>query len=167
MHAPPLSRLIRFLLMAAGVIIVLSVLWSFVSSGYGEFLANIARSTVSSEVKVEQNAGTIYFSHFIPYMRGSLELKDWVDTAAIQFGLILTIALVATTPGLGLRRRCIYTASAAALSFVLQILAVVIMAKTFNSLFFVVVSDLFPALLWAIFCLKYLLAQEKGKAVIN
>lgn len=139
------------------------MLWSFVGSGYSEFLANLARSIISSGIRVEQNGGTIYFHHAIPYMGGFLQVTDWVDTAAIQFGLILTIALVAATPGLGLKRRWVYTAIAAAASFVLQILAVVVMAKTFNSLFFVVVSDLFPPLLWAVFSLKYLLAQP-GKS---
>lgn len=156
MRAPPLSRLIRFLLIAGGLIIVLSVLWSFVGSGYSDFLANLARGVVSAGVKVEQDAGTIYFNHSISYMGGSLEVQDWVDTTAIQFGLILTIALVAATPGLGLKTRLAYTAIAAAACFVLQIIAVAVMAKTFNSLFFVVVSDLFPLLLWAVFSLRYL-----------
>jgi hypothetical protein len=163
MHAPPLSRLIRFLFIAAGLIIVLSVLWHFVGAGYSDFLANLARGVVSAGVTVEQSGGTITFSHSIPLMGGYLPVTDWVDTAAIQFGLILTISLVAATPGMGWQRRLAYLVSAAVISFVLQVISVLVMAKTFNSLFFVVVSDLFPLLLWALFALRYLFQQPPSQ----
>ena len=145
----PLSKLFRFLLVAAGLIIALSIIWSFVDSAYSNFLTDVARKVVSKDVRLEQRGGAIYFT------RGFLNVTDWIDASAIQFGLILTIALVAATPGLALGRRFLYTATAAALIFALQILAVVVMARTFNSLFFVIVSDLFPPLLWAMFSLKY------------
>jgi hypothetical protein len=160
MSAPPLSKLIRFLLLAAGLIILLSVLWSFVATQYNDFLTGVAKSVVSKGVTVEQREGTIYFLR-IEY-QGSLqrEVKDWLVASAIQFGLLLTVALVAATPGLALRRRLLYSGIAAALTFTLQIIAVVVMAKTFSSLFFVIVSDLFPPLLWALFSLRYWFPQQ-------
>ncbi len=155
MSAPPLSKLIRFLLLAAGLIILLSVLWSFVDSGYTNFLGGVAKSVTSTGVTVQQKQGTIYFLHSVKYMGGSLQKTDWIDASAISFGLLLTVALVAATPGLALRRRFLFAAIGAAGTFALQILAVVIMAKTFSSIFFVIVSDLFPPLLWALFSLRY------------
>lgn len=159
MSAPPLSKIIRFLLIAAGLIIVLSVLWTFVDAAYSNFLTWIAKSVVSQGVIVKQSAGTIDFIHRVPYtiqgIRGFLEVTDSINASAIQFGLLLTIALVAATPGLSWRRRFLFSAIAAAVTFILQVLSVVIMAKTFNSLFFVIVSDLFPPLLWAVFSFRY------------
>jgi hypothetical protein len=75
--------------------------------------------------------------------------------SAIQFGLLLTIALVAATPGLSWKRRLLFSVIAAAVTFLLQILSVVITSLTFNTLLFVVVSDLFPPLLWAFFSFRY------------
>jgi hypothetical protein len=159
MSAPPLSKLVRFLLIAAGLIIVLSVVWSFVDTAYSNFLSLIAGSVVSKGVVIEQSDGTIAFVHSIPYtidsMRGSLQVTDSIVASAIQFGLLLTIALMAATPGLGLKRRFLFTGAAAAVTFVLQILSIIVMSKTFNSLFFVIVSDLFPPLLWAAFSFRY------------
>lgn len=155
MSAQPLSKLIRFLLVAAGLIIVLSVVWSFVDSAYSNFLTDVARNVVSKGVLLEQREGTIYFSRVFL----NVKVTDWIDASAIQFGLLLTVALVAATPGLALRRRFLYTGIAAALTFALQILAVVVMAKTFSSIFFVIVSDVFPPLLWAMFSLRYWFPQ--------
>jgi hypothetical protein len=159
MSTPPLSKLLRFLLIAAGIIILLSVIWSFIDSSYSNFLSWIAGGVVAKGVIVKQSDGTIAFVHHIPYtiegIRGSLEVTDSIVASAIQFGLLLTIALVAATPGLGLKRRFLFTGMAVVVAFILQILAVIVMAKTFNSLFFVIVSDLFPPLLWAAFSLRY------------
>ena len=166
MSAPPLSKLIRFLLLAAGLIILLSVLWSFIDSAYSNFLGQIAQGLVSGEFKVEQTGGTIYFTrqYWVVNVGGSstrLLVPEnyppdaWIVTSAIQFGILLTIALVAATPGLTLRRRFLFTAIAATATFALQIIAVVVMTKTFSSIFFVVVSDLFPPLLWALFSFRY------------
>jgi hypothetical protein len=166
MSAPPLSRIIRFLLIAAGLIIVLSVLWNFVDSGYSTFLGKIASTFVRAEYKVDQREGTIYFTrqYFIVNVAGkptpipvpeNYPPDNAIYASAIQFGLLLTIALVAATPGLTWRRRILFSAMAAAVTFVLQVLSVIVMAKTLNSLFFVIVSDLFPPLLWAFFSFRY------------
>jgi hypothetical protein len=163
MSVPPLSRIVRFLLIAAGLIIVLSVVWSFIDSTYSNFLSWIARSVVSEGVTVQEKAGSIYFIHSIRYMGGSLQVEDWIDAAAIQFGLLLTVALMAATPGLTLKRRGAFTGIAVAVTFVLQVLSVIVMAKTYNSLFFVIVSDVFPLVLWAVFSLRYLLAPSRPR----
>jgi hypothetical protein len=159
MSAPPLSKLIRFILIAAGLIIVFSVAWSFVDAEYSNFLAAIARGVVSSKVVVEQEQGTITFIHHEYQMGLTRQVKDWIDASAIQFGLLLAVALVAATPGLKTRQRFLFSALAVAITFVLQILSVLVMARTFNSLFFVVASDVFPPILWAVFSFKYWFAR--------
>jgi hypothetical protein len=158
MSATPLSRIIRFLLIAAGLIIVLSIVWSFVDSTYTNFLSWIARGAVPGGVTVQEQGGSIYFIHSLKYMGGSLKVEDWIDAAAIQFGLLLAVALMAATPGLNLKRRFVFTGTALAVTFVLQVLSVIVMARTYNSLFFVIVSDVFPLVLWAGFSLRYLFA---------
>jgi len=166
MSAPPLSKIIRFLLIAAGLIIVLSVLWTFVDSGYSAFLGKIASGLAPAEFKVDQREGTIYFTrqYFIMNVAGkpthvpvpsNYPADASIVASAIQFGLLLSVALVAATPGLTWRRRILFSSLAAAITFGLQILSVVIMAKTFNAFLFVVVSDLFPPLLWAVFSFRY------------
>jgi hypothetical protein len=161
MSAPPLSRVIRFLLIAAGLIIVLSVVWSFIDTAYSSFLSWIARGVVSEGVTVQERGGAIVFIHSIKYMGGSLRMEDGIEAPAIQFGLLLTVALMAATPGLAVKRRFIFTGIAVVTTFVLQVLSVIVMAKTFNPFFFVIVSDLFPLVLWALFALKYLFAPSR------
>ena len=174
MSAPPLSKILRFLLIAAGLIIVLSVLWNFVDSGYSDFLGNIASGLVPAEFKVDQRGGTIYFTrqYFIVNVAGkptpvpvpqNYPPDVSLVASAIQFGLLLTIALVAATPGLTWRRRFLFSGIAAAVTFILQVLSVVIMAKTFNSVLFVIVSDLFPPLLWAFFSFRYWFIPQTNK----
>ena len=166
MSAPPLSKLVRFLLIAAGLIIVLSVIWSFIDSAYSQFLANVARSVVPGEFRVKQTGATLYFirQYFIVHQGGqpvkapvpeNYPADSWIDASSIQFGILLTVALMAATPGLSLRRRFLFTGLAVAIAFVLQVLAVIVMAKTRNSLLFVIVSDVFPPILWAVFSFKY------------
>ena len=166
MSAPPLSKLVRFLLIAAGLIIVLSVIWSFIDTAYSQFLANVARSVVPGEFRVKQTGATLYFirQYFIVHQGGqpvkapvpeNYPADSWIDASSIQFGILLTVALMAATPGLSLRRRFLFTGLAVAIAFVLQVLAVIVMAKTRNSLLFVIVSDVFPPLLWAGFALRY------------
>lgn len=171
MSAPPLSKIVRFLLIAAGLIIVLSVLWTFVDSQYSDFMSRIASDLVSEEYKIEQKQGTIFFNrqYFVVDVEGkptqvavpnNYPPEASIVASAIQFGLLLTVALVAATPGLGWRRRVLYSIIAAAMTFGLQILSVIIMAKTFNSLLFVIVSDLFPPVLWAVFSFKYWFVRQ-------
>jgi hypothetical protein len=172
MSAPPLSKIIRFLLITAGLIIVLSVVWTFIDSAYSGFLGNIAASLAPPDFKVEQREGAIYFTrqYIIIDVGGkpaqaplppNYPAQDTIMASAIQFGLLLTIALVAATPGLSWRRRIAFSGLAAVVTFTLQVLSVIIMAKTFNSLFFVIVSDLFPPLLWALFSFRYWLAPRR------
>jgi hypothetical protein len=167
----PLSKIIRFLLITAGLIIILSVLWTFIDSAYSEFLGKIASGMVSPDFKVEQREGAIYFiqKYIIMDVGGkptqvalpeNYPAQDMIVASAIQFGLLLTIALVAATPGLSWRRRFLFSGIAALVTFALQVLSVIIMAKTFNSLFFVIVSDLFPPIIWAFYSFKYWLVPR-------
>jgi hypothetical protein len=174
MSALPLSKIIRFLLIAAGLIIVLSVLWNFVDSDYSNFLGKIASALAPAEYKVEQRGGTIYFTrqYFVMDVGGkpthvsvpqNYPPDASIVASAIQFGLLLTVALVAATPGLTWRRRILFSLAAAAITFILQVLSVVIMAKTFNTIFFVIVSDVFPPLLWAFFFFRYWIRNPLNK----
>jgi hypothetical protein len=155
MSAPPLSKIIRFLLIVAGLIIVLSVIWSFVDAAYSTLLSNIAKGLVSEGVRVEEGVGTIYFYRILHIMGGYQPEEYWIDASAIQFGLLLTVSLVAATPGLRWKKRLLYTLMAAIITLALQILSVVIMARTFSRIFFIIVSDLFPPILWVIFSYRY------------
>lgn len=175
MSALPLSKIVRFLLVTAGLIIVFSVIWTFVDSAYSGFLGRIASGLVPADFKVEERDGTIYFTrkYVIMEVQGrpvevalpeNYPAENTIVASAIQFGLLLTVALVAATPGLTWRRRLIFSGIAAAAAFALQVLSVVIMAKTFNSLFFVIVSDVFPPLIWAYCAFRYWLAPRRGIA---
>jgi hypothetical protein len=161
MSAPPLSRVIRFLLIAAGLIIVFSVVWTFIDSSYSDFLAWIARSTAPAGADVVHKGGTIYFAHLELSNGGFRPVSDSIEASAIQFGVLLAVALVAATPGLKIGRRVAFSAIALAITFVLQVLSVMIMARTFNNLFFVIVSDVFPPILWAIFSFRYWFATPR------
>jgi hypothetical protein len=155
MSVPPLSKLIRFLLVAAGLIIIFSVAWTFVESYYSDFLTWVARNNVSAQTLVEQRGGTINFVHVIFSDKGWMPVKDYLESSAIQFGLLLAVALVAATPGIKLWQRFLFSLIAVAITFILQVLSIIIMAKTYNSLLFVIVSDVIPPILWAFFSFRY------------
>jgi hypothetical protein len=176
MSAPPLSKIIRFLLIAAGLIIILSVAWNFIDEGYTTFLGNIASKLVPADYKVEQREGTLYFTrqYFVVDVGGKPTQVSvpanyppdyYLVASAIQFGLLLAIALVAATPGITWTRRILYSMVTALVTFTLQVLSIVIMGLTFNSVLFLIVSDLFPPLLWAIFSFRYWLFPNKSVAV--
>jgi hypothetical protein len=143
MSAPPLSRIIRFLLIAAGLIILFSILWNFIDAAYTGFLTGIARAVVAEGATVEQKGGTIVFTHYIPYMGGSLQVFDSIVASAIQFGLSSLIGSGCSYPGLTLKETPSLSLAAVAVTFSLQLLSIVIMARTFSSIFFVIVSDVF------------------------
>jgi hypothetical protein len=166
MSAPKLSTIVRFLLIAAGLIVLLSVLWIFVDSGYSAFLGKIASAVTSDQYRVTQQEGTIYFTqkYIWDTVNGHLVKVALPDNfpprvdivaSAIQFGLLLTVSLVAATPALPWRRRLLSCFLAAFITVFLQILSVIITARTFNTLFFVVISDIVPPILWAIFSFRY------------
>jgi hypothetical protein len=155
MSAPPLSKLIRFLLIAAGLIIVFSVVWTFMESSYSNFLTWVAKNNVSQQTLVEQRGGTINFVHVVFSGKAWKPVNDYLESYAIQFGLLLAVALVAATPGIKLWQRFFYSLIAVVITFVLQVLSIIIMAKTYNSLLFVIVSDLVPPILWALFSFRY------------
>jgi hypothetical protein len=156
MSAPTLTKIIRFLLVSAGLIIVLSIFWTLVDSEYTDFLTWIARHTVTGDVLIQQNSGTITFYHYIINPNNTIKtIKDSIVASAIQFGLLLTVSLVAATPGLIWKKRIYFSLIAVGITFILQVVSVIIMAKTFNSILFVIVSDLFPPIMWAIFSFRY------------
>jgi len=155
MSAPPLSKLLRFLLIAAGLIIVFSVVWTFIDSYYSDFLAWVAGGNISAQTLVEQKGGTIYFVH-VTFFHNEMKRDNYsLEASAIQFGLLLAVALVAATPGLKMRKRFLFSLIAVAVTFTLQVISIIIMARTFNSLLFVIVSDVIPPILWAVFSFKY------------
>lgn len=166
MSALPSPRLLRFLLTTAGFVVLLSILWSFVDSGYSSILADVASSVAAKETTVEYEEGTISFLHIERKRIDGLYLQrpvtDSVDASAIQFGLILVVALVAATPGLRLRWRFLFIGIAAVLTFALQVVAIIVMARTFHTLFLVIGADLFPALIWALFSLRYWLPRLRA-----
>ena len=156
-----LSKFIRFLAIAGGLIIALSFAWTLVESYYNDLMVKVADFSASPDVIVEAAKGTISFDHIIPYRGGSLQVTDWIDVSAIQFGLILAVALVAATPGLSFKKRILYSIIALLLTFFLQFVAVIVAARTFSSILFVVVSDLLPPLIWAVFSFKYWFGKQK------
>jgi len=144
-----------FLGLAAVLIIIFSVLWHFVEQDYNSFLAGVAKAVVSRSATVTIISGKIYFGYIVSSNGGFIPKAGWIDPSSIQFGLILAVALVAATPGLSLVRRVAFSLIAIALTLSLQLIGVAVMARTFSSLLFVIVSDVFPPVFWAAFTLKY------------
>ncbi|MBN1188337.1 MAG: hypothetical protein JXA46_01155 [Dehalococcoidales bacterium] len=160
MSVPPLNKLLRFILIAAGLIIVFSVVWTFIDSYYSNFLAWVARNNISQQTLVEQTGGTIHFVHIEFSNGGWKPVKDSLEASAIQFGLLLAVALVAATPGIKIRQRILFSLMAVAITFILQVLSIIIMARTYNNMFFIIVSDVIPPVLWALFSFKYWFGQS-------
>jgi hypothetical protein len=180
----PRTRLILiFAGKAVGILIAISVLWSFfIAMPYNRALVAVSDRLSSGRIILGQDATQDFKQLFFSIYGVSLEddylcvatpREDWVPffmpLSALHYGMLLVISLIAATPALGWRRRLMFIPIAILIMFLLHLSTILIIAKISLSgvnplpaitLFITLGTALFPALIWGILCYKYWWPKE-------
>jgi hypothetical protein len=175
----PRTRLILvFAGSAVGILIAISVLWSFfIAMPYNRALVAVTDNLSGGRIVLGADAGDdlrqLFSSIYgIPleddYLCVVTPGEDWVPffmpLSALHYGMLLVVSLIAATPGLPWRRRLMFIPIAILIMFILHLSTILIIAKVSLSgvnpfpaitLFITVGTALFPALIWGILCYKY------------
>jgi len=161
----PSARLIRFIGAAIALLVIVSILWYVIDPPYNRLLVEITNPLTSLRIALGDGNSVIYFYFDTPAGEGSIGIKG----AGFHFGLILLPVLIAVTPGLTLMRRLKFIAISLGVMFVIHIITILIFAWIIQLsddpagfgtnpwvVFLVTIgTQLFPALIWVILCLKY------------
>ncbi len=115
---PTVRKLLIFISAFVGVLLVLASLWPWIAPIYTYLLAGfVATWMPDATVKVRDSASL--FIHVPP-------LGMTVTLGAMVFNLLLLVALLAATPGLGIRRRLICLALGVLLQASFHVLDIVV-----------------------------------------
>ena len=175
MFASPLGKLLVFALVALAVLIALSALWAFfLAAPYDHALVAAADHLSGAKVvlgdyyseQVQQDLGLKKENIYIAEPPAGDVIHGFLETWALDFGLLLVVSLIVATPGLTWCRRLYIVPVAVVIMFVLQLVTVLIFAQVslsgadpsrnpFVTLFISLGTGLFPALVWGALSLKY------------
>ncbi|MDY6912357.1 MAG: hypothetical protein SVM79_08390 [Chloroflexota bacterium] len=188
MSASLRNRLLVFTVTTIAVLIVIAILWSYlIAAPYNRALVATTDFLSSAEIRLgedfeqadQQRLGlkeeNIYFSEL---QEGELVLHGWLEGPSLHYGMLLLISLIAATPGLTWRRRITYIPLAIIILFILHIITILIFAtislsgtdpsrSPFVTLFIILGTALFPALVWGAMSLRYWFSgpQSAGKTM--
>ena len=176
--SPRTKLILIFAGKAVGILIAISVLWSFfIAMPYNRALVAVTDSLSGGRIVLGADAGDDLKQLFLSIYGIPLEQdylcvvtpgEDWVPffmpLSALHYGMLLVVSLIAATPGLGWRRRFIFIPIAILIMFLVHIITILIMARVSLAgvnpfpaitLFITVGTALFPAIVWGILCYKY------------
>lgn len=185
----PLRRLLIFAGIAVILIIVLSVIWSFlIAVSYNRALTAAADPFSSAKIVAAESFDKSFREQYgikdntiwitVPQPEG-LKLYKGIEVPALTYGMPLVLSLIAATPGLTWRRRLKFLLIAPLLMFALHVIDIVIGAKvflsganisrsTFVNGFLVLGPGLFPALIWVALSFGYWFPKEqKGPRAVR
>ncbi len=89
------------------VVVIAASLWPFVADAYDGMVVRLAGGFLPSDIVARAGEGRIY----LDFLGGEKGAGLGVQGYVLHFGLILTAALVVTTPGLGLVRAVAWMAA--------------------------------------------------------
>ncbi len=160
------GKLLRFVGIAIGLIIVIATVWNFIAPAYNSLLVRITDRLTLTDITLAEDNSTILFTVLI----GGAPFTAWIYSTGLHYGLILIVALIGATPGLKLTERISYVVIALVIMMVIHMVSILIMAKLMQPtgagppllhrnpviiLFFEIGSALFPASVWGGLSLKY------------
>ena len=179
------GRLLIFASAAVGILIVLSVLWTFlIAAPYNRALVATTDPLSGAEIVLGEDfeqadrdrlglkEENIYFTE----PPEGVVIHSFLEGSALHYGMLLVISLIAATPGLTWQRRLKFIPLAILIMFALHIITILIFAKIspgtdasrnpFITLFVTMGTGLFPALIWVALSLRYWLpgTQERAQA---
>jgi hypothetical protein len=135
-------------------IVVLSIIWLFLAQAYTRLLVAVANWVAPSQITLAAEQSSVI-------IHNQAVGTTAVDSLPFQGGLVMLLALILATPGLKLKWRLVYLVAGAAITFVIHIIGIVIIAinaretRPLIVLFASVGVDLFPVLIWAALSARY------------
>ncbi len=175
MFASQIGRLLAFAFVALAILVALSLLWAFfLAAPYDRGLVAVTDHLSGAKIvlgeyyseQVQQDLGLKKENIYIAEPPAGDVIHGFLETWALDFGLLLVVSLIVATPGLTWRRRLKFLPVAAVIMFVLQMITVLIFAKVslsgadpshnpFLTLFITLGTGLFPAVVWGALSLRY------------
>jgi hypothetical protein len=171
----PRARLLRFIGAALALLVIISIIWYVIDPPYNHLLVVVTDPLSSLRIALGDGNSVIYLYFDTPGGEGSIGIKG----AGFHFGLILLPVLIAVTPGLTLLRRLKFIAISLGVMFVIHIITILIFSWIIQLsddpagfgtnpwvVFLVTIgTQLFPALIWVILCLKYWFPRAEAAGV--
>jgi hypothetical protein len=173
----PRTRLVLiFAGKAVGLLIVISVLWTFfIAMPYNRALvavtdrlsrADIILAADFDEEVRQQNSLEEDYICIASRQPEEILLYGYIPGSALHYGMLLVIALIGATPALGRRRRLIFILLAILIMFLVHLITILVFARLSFAgvaapqqlsviLFITLGTALFPALVWGVLCYKY------------
>lgn len=174
--SPRIRLVLIFAGKAVGILIAISVLWTYViAMPYNRALVavtdKLSRADIilaadfDEEVRRENSLQEDYIC-VASRQPGEILLYGYIPGSALHYGMLLVIALIGATPALGWRRRFIFIPLAILIMFLVHLITILMFARLSFAgaaapqhlsviLFITLGTALFPALVWGILCYKY------------
>jgi hypothetical protein len=173
----PRTRLVLiFAGKAVGLLIAISVLWSFlIAMPYNRALvavtdrlsrADIILAADFDEEVRQQNSLEEDYICIASRQPGEILLYGYIPGSALHYGMLLVISLIGATPALGWRRRLRFIPIAILIMLLVHLITILVFARLSFAgvaapqqlsviLFITLGTALFPALVWGVLCYKY------------
>lgn len=148
------NRVLLFSAKAFAALIVLAALWCLIASAYDSLLVAVANRVSPTAIELVSGHRIALYHH-----QGNTE---GIGTPYLHSGLILVVALILASPGLGLWRRFRFLMIASVLVFAAHVVTITALAghplegdDPVVVLLLPIGSSLLPALVWGAFSVKY------------
>jgi hypothetical protein len=173
----PRTRLVLiFAGKAVGLLIAISVLWTFfIAMPYNRALvavtdrlsrADIILAADFDEEVRQQNSLEEDYICIASRQPGEILLYGYIPGSALHYGMLLVISLIGATPALAWRRRFTFILLAILIMFLVHLITILVFARLSFAgvaapqqlsviLFITLGTALFPALVWGVLCYKY------------
>jgi len=160
------------------LVVIAASLWPFVADAYDGLVVRLAGNFTPPEAAVRAADGRIYLDSLGGAGGTGLSIHGFV----LHFGLILVLALVASTPGLGLARTAAWLAGVAGLVFATHIAGLALLIRGLEAAFqeeeseaavgrimttFAIFWALLPAVVGGAWCYRYWLPALRGSVPKN
>ena len=163
------GRLSVFIGKVIGFLIVISVVWYFITPAYNRLLVAVVDKVTSSELTLLLKQDTIYI-----YLQNASNPTAGIFVSALHYGLLIVVSLILATPGLRIYKRLRSIVIAFLAIFAIHIISVALFAQTALSstdgsieqnpliaLFAIIGADLFPILIWGVLSYKNFITRTE------
>ena len=161
------GRFSNFIMKAIGFLIVISVVWYFITPAYNRLLVAVVDKVTSPELTLLLKQDTIYI-----YLQNVSNPIAGIYVSALHYGLLVVVSLILATPGLRIYKRLRSIVIAFIAIFAVHLISIALFAQTSFSgthgsmeqnplivLFAIIGADLFPILIWGILSYRSLVAR--------
>lgn len=165
------GRFSNFIMKAIGFLIVISVVWYFITPAYNRLLLIVVDKITSPELTLLLKQDTIHI-----HIQNVSNPIAGIYVSALHYGLLVVVSLILATPGLRIYKRLKSIVIAFPAIFVVHLISVALFAQTALSgtygsmeqnplivLFAIIGADLFPILIWGILSYRnFVVRTEKS-----